>query len=336
MSTAVVRSVLCSFLTDQDCLEGVERFKGLREEVRQFVQMIAMDDTRLSLFDDFASSLMKMLEKCFFSCITEDACRSKYVQREKVWAAFHRLRLQEAVKLWQDLFCHGFPRLSPVVYQQVNQKLYSDLINCHLSTKIDNNTVAVPALTSDEANILRYAAGYVPFKLLNQYEKSLASESTVGIIECLAAMAVNGEESTVLEYTRKWIDLVNRGGLFEINDTAFDFFKEIEMKVRKKLLMAFDTKVVDQDNLREGIVDSTASDDDVLFFWTLLSVDIETEDQATKVLRQIIGLWITIRGHSIAGTWLEQYKQYRKKKPSGKKGLRTELKRATQTPDCTD
>jgi len=37
-------------------------------------------------------------------------------------------------------------------------------------------------------------------------------------------------------------------------------------------------------------------------------MDIETEAQATKVLEQIIGIWLTVRGHSIAGTWLENYK----------------------------
>ena len=46
----------------------------------------------------------------------------------------------------------------------------------------------------------------------------------------------------------------------------------------------------DQDDLRESIVDSIASDDDIQVFRTLLSVDIETEAQATKVLKQIIGI----------------------------------------------
>ena len=247
MSTAVERSVLCSFLTDQDCLESVERVKQSTEEVRKFIQSITEDDSHLNQFDQFATSLMKLLEKCFFSCISNDTCRSKYVQREKIWAAFHQLRIKEAAKLWQDMFIHGFPKLSPIVYQQVNQKLYSDLINCHLSTKLDASTVDVPALTRDEENILRYACGYIPFKLLNQYEKNLSSELTDGIIECLSSMAINGEESTLFEYTTKWIELVNRGGLFEINNTAYTFFREIEMKVRKKLFTAFDTKAVYQD-----------------------------------------------------------------------------------------
>ena len=114
--------------------------------------------------------------------------------------------------------------------------------------------------------------------------------------------------------------------MFEINDNVFEFFKAIEMKVRKKLHIAFD-KNGDQYDLRESIADSIAGDNDIQFFWTLLSVDIETEAQATKVLKQIIGIWLTIRGHSIAGT------NYKGNKPAKRKGLHNGLKRATQISD---
>ncbi len=157
-----------------------------------------------------------------------------------------------------------FPKVvSPIVYQHVNQKLYSDIINCHLGAKFDDNAVDIPTLTSDEENILRYVAGYIPFKLLNRYENDISSSD--GIIECLSAMAVTGEDGSLLEYTTKWIGLVNRGGLFEVNDTAYTFFREIETKIRKKLLMAFDRKTSDQD-LREIIIVSVASDDNVQFY----------------------------------------------------------------------
>lgn len=336
MSTGVVRSAICSLLVDQDCLESIQHFKEIKEEVRQFVQAITKDDSHLNQFDSFATKLMKLLEKCFFSCISEDVqCRSKYVQRERVWSAFHQLRIAEGSKLWRDLFSHhGFPKLSPVVYQQVNQKLYSDLINCHLSAKLDDSAdgsaVEIPALTSDEENILRYVAGYVPFKLLKRYEKDLSLESTVGIIECLSAMAVNGEESSLLEYTRKWTHLVNRGGLFEVNDTTYTLFREIEKKIRKKLLVAFDRKTSDND-LRESLINSIASDDNIQFYWTILSVDIESEILATEVLKQIIGTWLTVRGFSIAGMWLDKYLHISNKSSSKKKGLRTELKRTGTT-----
>ncbi len=216
------------------------------------------------------------------------------------------------------------------MYQHVNQKLYSDIINCHLGAKFDDNAVDIPTLTSDEENILRYVAGYIPFKLLNRYENDISLSD--GIIECLSAMAVNGEDGSLLEYTTKWIGLVNRGGLFEVNDTAYTFFREIETKIRKKLLMAFNRKTSDQD-LRESIIVSVASDDNVQFYWTILSADIENETCATEVLKQIIGAWLTVRGFSIAGAWLEQYLQVSKQASSKKKGLRTELKRVKQPPD---
>ena len=129
---------------------------------------------------------------------------------------------------------------------------------------MDDSTVDVPTITMDEENILRYAAGYIPFKLLKYYETK-SSESTVGIIECLSALAVNGEESSLLEYTRKWIWLLNRGGLFEVNDTAYTFFKEIEMKIRRKLFASFNVQAVDQDQ-KEYIINSVSSDDNVQFF----------------------------------------------------------------------
>ena len=68
----------------------------------------------------------------------------------------------------------------------------------------------------------------------------------------------------------------------------------------------------------------------VQFFWTMLSVDIDGEEQAVKLLKEIIGLWVTIRGFSIAGTWMEQY-LHATKGTSKTKGLRKELKRKSVT-----
>ena len=46
-------------------------------------------------------------------------------------------------------------------------------------------------------------------------------------------MAVEGENETdLLSYTREWLDLVNRGGLFQLNDETFQFFIHVELCVR--------------------------------------------------------------------------------------------------------
>ena len=144
----------------------------------------------------------------------------------------------------------------------------------------------------------------------------------------LSTMVVDGDESSLLDYTMKWTALVNRG---EINDTAYMLFREIELKVRKHLFIAFErsTSMSDYDK-RETIVHAVAENEGVQFYWTMLSIDIESEEQAVKLLKEIIGLWVTIRGFSIAGTWIEQYMQANKCVSSKSKGLRKELKRSTE------
>ena len=185
------------------------------------------------------------------------------------------------------------------------------MIVCHFSDKVDHHT-AVPELTADEECILQYAAGYVPFKLLKRHEKNLTSSN--GTIECLSSMAIDGDESNLLEYTTKWTKTVNRGGLFEISDTTYMLFKEIEMKIRKHLFLIFERKSLD-DNQRGTIV-SAAANEVIQFYWTLLSCDIENEEEALTLLKEIIGLWLNIRGFSIAGGWIEEYRKVTKSKSS--------------------
>ena len=77
-------------------------YSEITEKVRQFLQVIIQDNSYLCKFDTFASNLMKVLEKCFISCMSNNVqCRSKCVKREKMWSAFYQLRITKLNKLWQ-------------------------------------------------------------------------------------------------------------------------------------------------------------------------------------------------------------------------------------------
>ena len=114
------------------------------------------------------------------------------------------------------------------MYQHVNQMLYEKQIKSHFSTECESANVELgssepPEITVDEENIIRYAAGYVPYKLLKKYEQQTSATAQY-YVECLGNMAINGEESSLTEYTSQWISLCNRGGLFEINDMSYLMF----------------------------------------------------------------------------------------------------------------
>ena len=282
MATGLVRSALCAVLTDGEYSDEAERSKKAKDEVSQFLKILNENEKCLEQFDIFASNLMDRVDKCLCSS-SAITCRSKSVKKEKIWSAFHRVRLGKIDKLWRDLFAFkDVPRLCPLVYQHVTEHLYADLIKIHFIDKLDTCCIEIPPLTTDEENILRYAAGYVPFKLLKQHEKSSSVEA-VHFVECLTGMAVNGEESDLMEYTRNWTCQVNLGGLFEINDTTYLLFKEIELNVRKHLFSTLQKTSSDSvDGKRQRIISAVSNDDEVQFHWTLLSVDIESEEQAMK------------------------------------------------------
>ena len=57
------------------------------------------------------------------------------------------------------------------------------------------------------------------------------------------------------------------------------------------------------------------------FYWSMLSIDWE-EEESSELLRYIVEHWVTVRGFSFAGAYLEKYKQEHKKSVQKSKGLR--------------
>ena len=73
------------------------------------------------------------------------------------------------------------------------------------------------------------------------------------------------------------------------------------------------------------VTKAVIDDDEVQFKWTLLSTVIESTEEAQQLLQEIVQLWITVRGYSIAASWMETYKQVTKQTKQKSTGLRKHL-----------
>ena len=100
--------------------------------------------------------------------------------------------------------------------------------------KEDRSPCRPVTLTPDELNVVRYIGGYVACSLLRKYEK-LNIPVALQFVCCLGEIAVEGEGSDALDYTRIWMDKVNRGCLYPLNNEAFSLFANIEKSVRELL-----------------------------------------------------------------------------------------------------
>ena len=75
----------------------------------------------------------------------------------------------------------------------------------------------------------------------------------------------------------------------------------------------------------QDIIKEILDDEDVQFKWTLVSQDLDTYEEGQELLQEVVHLWVTIRGFSIASTWIETYKQATKQTKQKSTGLRKHL-----------
>lgn len=241
--------------------------------------------------------------------------KSRYLAREKAFVKFHARRLKEFPAIWEEFL----PCVSCLLSQSVNRRVFEKLLAENFSATPAGSDVQT-GIFADEENTIRYVSGFIPYKLLCKYKKENTSKAGE-FVECLNHMAVEGPESNFYDYTRMWIKLVDRGGLYHVSDNCYLFFRALELKTRHLLPQHLQNPSKSKDLLIKELLD----DEDIQFFWSMLSVDISDPDTAYELLQDVATLWITIRGFSLAGAWMEKYKE-KKKSVKRTKALRKSQK----------
>ena len=73
-----------------------------------------------------------------------------------------------------------------------------------------------------------------------------------------------------------------------------------------------------------------------IFLWTMLAVDSDDEGNSIRLLKDIIKLWIKLRGHSLASAITENYKKVKEVNLKKSKSLRKQLQYNQSTDNCMD
>ena len=296
------------------------------ENLRKLLSCLATDETKGSVF---CRELLSVIRTCF-SISDQSQCRVEL--RENALKQFHVLRVSELPALWSALCVDVSVNCPcPVLLQSVNRRVFEHLLIEHFSESAGASSASVvtgvPLMTAEEENALRYVSGYVALKLMRRYEKE-EDKITVQYVECLSSMAVAGEESSFYNYTKEWWTcLIDRGGLFHVNDGTYDLFKSIEFQVRQVLTPHLKNSL---QSTSTSVIDKVKEDEDVQFHWSMMSTDVHDHQDADRSLQEIIKLYITIRGHSLTATWMEQYKRASQQSSSKKRGLRKNIQYTTE------
>lgn len=156
-------------------------------------------------------------------------------------------------------------------------------------------------------------AGYVAVKLLRQYRQgtkkldaSLATKYKIftQILERMKADNQPGDPDSVNSYATLWSDMIDRGGLYHINDDTYNLIESLEMVVRH-FLNTGQESMVHQLDLFKLVNHKAMQTSCLLMFWERICAGVPSkyEKYQIELLGKIIHLWVKIRGHSFAHTW---------------------------------
>ena len=174
-----------------------------------------------------------------------------------------------------------------------------------------------------EENAIYHAAGYVIRKLIKKFRRNggenaymdtaillhMIGEGTVG--------DVPDSTDSFLDYVKVWTNNIDRGGLSHASNDAYRFFVALETAFYH-LLKSGEPK----DKIISGIMTNA----NVLFLWEIATdLPEDKSRQSLLLLQEVVQLWYSMRGFSIANNLLEQYKKAMKTTTKGRKGIRKEL-----------
>ena len=235
-----------------------------------------------------------------------------------MWRKYHSLRTSEAfLSEWKTFLLQaGCPTISSIFIQFVGHSMFKELVK----TKYCPNTTAEGSYVSDdlthlEYNAIRYTAGYVPRALKKKVAKSHHSNKK-DLLLCLNDLSMCDDDDDPGS-SADWIRAVDRGRLIHINNMTFELFLSMEQSIRRCTCVKAGQELGDaRSQLKE--------DENILFYWSILTAN-QSNDVSTTILEMVVDLWITVRGFSLAGAWVEEYKITQKKTTQKSKALRKQL-----------
>lgn len=103
-------------------------------------------------------------------------------------------------------------------------------------------------------------------------------------------MQNDGPANSFVNYTYEWVKKANRGGLFVIPDEACRFFLSLELATSRlpgHLIVWATSTLSDLPAEEEGastLEKSICEDDDALFYWTFVGIEVEDEEENIQKL----------------------------------------------------
>ena len=311
-SNLIVRKAVQQVLMDKGFDLPSVPAQNARKSAKKLLEWCS-DSISHPLFERFAANLVSELITCF------KLHRNVQREREHLWQHFFKLRASSDFKRkWSSFLLESIGEsASPIFFQYVTERTFETMLKSRYQFDKSEKSTELQ-LSYQEKNAIRYTAGYVTRALVKKLKRS-AHPLKEEMVCCLVEM--NGpEENDTVDESEDWTRLINRGGLTQVGNLTYGVFLSMELAIRQ--FLSRDPSQFG--SIKAKLKELIQSDDDIHFYWAIVSVGWE-EEESQVLLEQIIQEYVTIRGFSFASAWMEKYKKAQKKTIQKSKGVRKEL-----------
>ncbi len=294
------------------------------------VKEAAMKLLELKESEPFKQSAKELSLKIYKILMNCDLSLEKDLQ--VLMGEVHKLTLDESNRKVMKL-CSMEEEYYKSLFHTLCMNVSTEILAAHNQRATPKQPLVEEKLSHDEQETVRYVAGYIVYSMRKKYYQLMKSENmatkelSANIISFLNTLHEkydkNLEALNFLEFSRKWTELNNRGGLIEINDSFFLFIRRVEGIVRGVLSLDL-LKNYRNEDLRDLIFQRLKAKESVLNgYWKGLTKDLGSEVLRKYLKDQIFHKWIDIRARAYVKAYVQLVKRAANKLKRAKAASKT-------------
>lgn len=213
---------------------------------------------------------------------------------EKLFNNFYNMVVGDALEQWKSFIANTVSAVNSFA----SISLFNFVANSVLlqtiadSNQSDQESLDIERmkLTKSEEESLYYVSGYIVFSLKKNIKNKLSTNGK-SIISLMNSWGCKGDNDfadiSIEQYTRAWLEQVNRGGLFQVNQNFYHFIVNIE-KVARTLLNLTLFSTYSGENIKEVLKKKFKASSSIRARWNNLTSAFANEDLKSKLFNALI------------------------------------------------
>lgn len=268
----------------------------------------------LNCFETYPENVLGYAKQLVTSIVKLVPASSKDQVVEKMIRQFNQTTVSNnTVSLWnvflECIHVIKAEHISIMLLQYLMTKSLRHILrerNNYLIEDVEQFTEDDLKLSESEQNTLRYVAGYIPYSIKANLKVKKDSPAKKALLCCLGHWSQddkNATEMDFLSFTKEWTNIINRGGLFLINDEFFIFIRRVENVARtilnNKLMISYAGE-----DLRKVHMEKFAKSSLIELSWQSLTKSLENRQLAATLKNLVLNKWINIRANAFVKAWV--------------------------------